>query len=112
MLPGMSKEELVRFRDPEIAALATSITARLPELADELVERIRQAVDAYGPGAPVPFDDLSTTCRNHLEFLFGQLIQPTGSDRASYGTRSSKRPAGQVAVRARRWYVPPLTSGP
>jgi hypothetical protein len=95
MLPGMAEDDLVRFRDPEIAALATSITARLPELADQLVERIRHAVDAYGPGTPVPLDDLNTSCRNHLEFLFGQLTQPgpldltvpraTGQRRADQG---------------------------
>jgi PucR C-terminal helix-turn-helix domain/GGDEF-like domain len=69
-------DDLVRFRDPEIAALATSMTARLPELADQLAERIRQAVDAYGPRAVVPYEDLRTSTRDHLEFLFGQLAQP------------------------------------
>jgi hypothetical protein len=76
LLIRMPDDDLVRFRDPEIAALPTSMTARLPELADQLAERIRQAVDAYRPGAPVPFDDLRGSCQDHLEFLFGQLAQP------------------------------------
>jgi PucR-like helix-turn-helix protein/diguanylate cyclase with GGDEF domain len=76
MLPGMAEDDLVRFRDPEIAALATSMTARVPELADQLAERIRQAGEVYGPGAPVPLDDLRTSCRNHLEFLFSRLTEP------------------------------------
>ena len=42
-------DDLVRFRDPQIAALATSMTARLPELADQPAERIGQAVDADPP---------------------------------------------------------------
>lgn len=96
MLPGMREDDdLVRFRDPEIGALAASMTARLPELADQLAERIRQAADAYGSDAVVPFDDLHTSCRNHLEFVFGQLTQPgpvdltvpraTGQRRADQG---------------------------
>jgi hypothetical protein len=76
MLPGVAEDELVRFRDPAIAALATSMAARLPELADRLAERILTTVDAYGPGALVPPDDLRTTLREHLEFIFGQLAQP------------------------------------
>jgi PucR C-terminal helix-turn-helix domain/GGDEF-like domain len=76
MLPGMGEDDLVHFRDPEIGALAASMTARLPQLADQLAERIRKAIDAYGPDAVIPLDDLRTSCRNHLEFLFGQLTQP------------------------------------
>jgi hypothetical protein len=76
MLPRMAEDDLVRFHDPEIVALATSMTARLPELAGRLGERILKTVDVYGPGAPVPPDDLRTTLRDHLEFIFGQLTRP------------------------------------
>jgi hypothetical protein len=61
----MGEDDLVRFRDPEIGALAASTTARLPQLADQLAERIRKAIDAYGPDAVIPLDDLRTSCRNH-----------------------------------------------
>jgi hypothetical protein len=106
------------------------MTARLPELADQLAERIRQAVDAYRPGAVVPYEDLRSSTRDHLEFLFGQLAQPgqvdltvpratgrrradqgapsrrywmpTVSDHGSSGTASSTRPADPVTDRTRR----------
>ena len=103
MLPGMAEDDLVRFRDPEIAALATSMTARLPELADQLAERIRQAVDVYGPGAPVPLDDLHTSCRNHLEFLFGRLVEPGPVDLAvprATGRRRADQGAPLAAIMA------------
>jgi hypothetical protein len=61
----MGEDDLVRFRDPEIGALAASTTARLPQLADQLAERIRKAIDAHGPDAVIPLDDLRTSCRNH-----------------------------------------------
>jgi hypothetical protein len=80
MLPGVAGDELVRFRHPEIAALAASMAARLPELADRLAERVRHAVDVYGPGAPVPLDDLRASSRNHLEFIFGQLSRAGPAD--------------------------------
>jgi hypothetical protein len=101
MLPGMAEDDLVRFRDPEIAALATSMTARLPELADQLAARIRQAVDVYGPGAPVPLDDLHTSCRNHLEFLFGRLTEPGPVDLAvprATGRRRADQGAPLAAI--------------
>jgi hypothetical protein len=99
----MAEDDLVRFRDPEIAALATSMTARLPELADQLAERIRHTVDVYGPGAPVPLDDLRTSCHNHLEFLFGLLTQPGPVDltvpRAT-GRRRAEQSAPLAAIMA------------
>ena len=101
MLPGMAEDAVFRFRDPEIAALATSMTARLPELTDQMVERIRHAVDVYGPGAPVPLDDLHTSCRNHLEFLFGQLSQPGPPDLAvpqATGRRRADQGAPLAAI--------------
>jgi hypothetical protein len=76
MVPGVEENELVRFRDPEIAALAMSMAARLTELADRLAERILETVDAYGAGAPVSADDLRTTLRDHLGFICGQLARP------------------------------------
>ena len=100
MLPGMGEDALVRFRDPEIGALAASMTARLPQLADHLAERIRKAIDAYGPDAVIPLDDRRASCRNHLEFLFGQLTQPgpvdltvpraTGQRRADQGVPDAR----------------------
>jgi len=91
MLPGMPEDDLVRFRDPEIAALAKSMTARLPELADQLAERIRQAVDVYGAGVVVPLDDLRTSCKNHLEFLLGQLTLPGLADTRLRRTLAASR---------------------
>jgi hypothetical protein len=79
MLPGVAENDLVRFRDPEIAALATSMAARLPELADRLAERILNTVDAYGPGAPVPPDDLRTTSRLHYARIALASSPPGGN---------------------------------
>jgi hypothetical protein len=92
----MAQDDLVRRRDPEMAALATAIMADLPTLADQLTERIRQAVDVYGPGAPVPLDDLRASCRSHLEFIFGLLARPGPADLA-YPRATGRRRADQGA---------------
>ena len=80
---------------PEIAALAAAITARLAELADQLTERISQSVDAYGPDAVVPLEDLRTSCRNRQEFLFDQFTRPGPVDLTVPG-----RPADAAPTRA------------
>jgi hypothetical protein len=50
-------DDLVRFRDPEIAALARSMTTRLPELADQGTP-LAATLDAYRPGSRFIWDNL------------------------------------------------------
>jgi hypothetical protein len=93
---GMAVGPLERLPDPEIASLADSLLARLPELTEQLLARILDQVDCYGSAGPVPVDDLRTSCRANLEFMCRQLAHPwpldlstprrTGRRRAQQGT--------------------------
>ena len=55
------------------AALASVLVPRVPELADELMERILGQVDIYGEGSLVPIEELRASCRDNLEFTLMHL---------------------------------------
>src|SRR6476659_6075873 len=85
-----------RVPDPDIASLAQSLLTRLPELTGRLLARIREQVDCYRSGGPVPVDDLRAACRANLEFMCRQLAQPWPPD-LSTPRRTGRRRAQQGA---------------
>lgn len=82
--------------DAEIASLAGSLLARLPELTDQLLMRILEQVDIDGSGGPVGLDDLRASCRANLEFMCLQLAHPGPLD-LSVPRETGRRRARQGA---------------
>ncbi|HYU83663.1 MAG TPA: helix-turn-helix domain-containing protein [Kribbellaceae bacterium] len=56
-------------RDPEIAALAGSLSERSGELADEMTARIRERIDFYRTGSLVSPEELRKSCAANIEFM-------------------------------------------
>jgi hypothetical protein len=77
--------------DIQVASLADSLLARLPELTEQLVARILEQVDIYGPGGPVGVDDLRADCRANLEFVCRQLAHPGPLDLLDPGETGRRR---------------------
>ena len=74
--------------------MASALLARVPVLAEELVERILKQVDSYAEGGPVPRGDLFESCRDNLEFMFGRLGE-VGPFDLSAPRRTGRRRATQ-----------------
>ncbi|MCV7158692.1 hypothetical protein [Mycolicibacterium brisbanense] len=51
------------------ATLAAAMLPRVDELAQVLVDRIRDNIEVYRSDDVVPPDDLYTSCRTNLEFM-------------------------------------------
>jgi PucR C-terminal helix-turn-helix domain/GGDEF-like domain len=80
---------------PELAEVAGSVVARLPDLVDRVVQRVLAEIEFYRGGDVVGLDDLRDSVRGNLESMAGQLTtdQPpdlsapraTGRQRAQQG---------------------------
>jgi hypothetical protein len=79
-----------------MAALAAVLMERLPQLADDVTERICREVDAYRGDEPVPRDDLVRSCRENLEFGFRSLAA-AGPQDLSAPRQTGRRRAAQGA---------------
>jgi hypothetical protein len=98
---GAAAGSLEHIPDPGIASLADSQLARLPELTERLVARILEQVDCYGPGGPVPVDDLRGSCRANLEFMCRHLAHPGPLDLSAprrMGCRRAQQGAPLAAI--------------
>ena len=87
--------------DVEIASLADSLLARVPELTEQLVARILEQVDIYGSGGPIGVDDLRASCRANLEFMCRQLAHPGPLDLSApreTGRRRAQQGAPLAAI--------------
>jgi PucR C-terminal helix-turn-helix domain/GGDEF-like domain len=81
---------------PEIAAVAGSVSARLPALVERVVRRVLEEIEFYRDREVVSLDDLRASVLSNLESMVGQLTsdQPpdlsapraTGRQRAQQGT--------------------------
>jgi hypothetical protein len=58
---------------PEVAEVAAAVSARLPELVDRVVRRIRAEFDFYRDGDLVSVQELRDSVRSNLESMVGQL---------------------------------------
>jgi hypothetical protein len=81
-------------RDPEIAALAASLSERSDELAGEMAARIRERIDFYRSGSLVTPDELRKSCAANTEFMLRTIAgdeddpvaaRTTGRRRAEQG---------------------------
>lgn len=79
-----------------LAAVASRLLARLPDLSETLVERIMKQVSCYGEGAPVARDDLYVSTRDNLEFMIRHLAD-VGPYDLSAPRQTGRRRAGQGA---------------
>lgn len=79
-----------------MAALSAVLMERLPQLAEDVTERICREVDAYHGDGPVPRDDLLRSCRENLEFGFRSLAA-AGPHDLSAPRRTGRRRAAQGA---------------
>ena len=93
----------VRSHDPlngpvntQVAALASALRRRAPELAGQLAGRIIKQIDFYAEGGPVPREDLYESCRDNIEFMFGHLGD-LGPRDLSAPRRTGRRRAEQGA---------------
>src|SRR5262245_26623578 len=81
---------------PEISEVARSVMARLPDLVDRVIQRIRVEIEFYREGGVVSLEDLRDSVRSNLESMVGQLTtdrppdlsapRATGRQRAQQGT--------------------------
>jgi PucR C-terminal helix-turn-helix domain/GGDEF-like domain len=81
---------------PEIAEIAGSVAAHLPDLVDRVVERILAEIEFYRDRDVIGLEDLRGSVRNNLESMVGQLTsdrppdlsapRATGRRRAEQGT--------------------------
>ncbi|HEV8648938.1 MAG TPA: helix-turn-helix domain-containing protein [Actinomycetes bacterium] len=81
---------------PEISAIAGSVTARLPDLVDRVVQRILAEIEFYSDRDVVSLEDLRDSVSGNLESMVGQLTtdrspdlsapRATGRRRAEQGT--------------------------
>jgi hypothetical protein len=69
---------------------------RVPQLADDVTERICREVEAYRGDGPVPRDDLVRSCRENLEFGFRSLAA-AGPQDLSAPRQTGRRRAAQGA---------------
>lgn len=70
MGPGAAYAGIVRDHTPDAGAtIAAALLARVDELAQVLVDRIRDNIEVYRADGVVPADDLYTSCRTNLEFM-------------------------------------------
>ena len=58
---------------PNVAALASALLDQLPRIAEEMSDRISKQVVVYGDRGLVPRDDLYTSCKDNVEFVFRSL---------------------------------------
>jgi hypothetical protein len=79
-----------------LAVVASELLARLPDLSEQLVERIMKQADCYGDDAPVPRADLYASCRDNLEFMIRHLAN-VGPYDLSAPRRTGRRRAEQGA---------------
>jgi hypothetical protein len=81
---------------PEIAEIAGSVTSRLPELVDRVVQRILAEIEFYRDRDVIGLEDLRASVAGNLESMVGELTadrppdvsapRATGRRRAEQGT--------------------------
>jgi PucR C-terminal helix-turn-helix domain/GGDEF-like domain len=95
-MPGRSDQSVNR----RVATVVEVLTARMPELAEQVTQRILKQIDGY-EGGPVPRDDLFTSCLANLTFMFGRLgaaAPPDLSAPRETGRRRAEQGAPLAAV--------------
>jgi hypothetical protein len=78
---------------PELAEVAGSVVARLPDLVDRVVQRVLAEIEFYRGGDVVGLDDLRESVRGNLESMAGQLTTEQPPD------LSAPRATGRLRAR-------------
>jgi hypothetical protein len=81
---------------PEIADVAGAVTARLPDLVDRVVQRIRDEFDFYREGGVVGVEELRGSVASNLGSMVGQLTKDRPPD-LSVPRETGRRRARQGA---------------
>jgi hypothetical protein len=74
--------------DPEVAALVAAVADRADEVADGMVERIRDRITFYGDGTLVGPAELRKSCAANIEYMLRTIV---GSDEAPEAARETGR---------------------